>query len=272
MITRKRARVGSKPEAKPNVTTWPLEVDTSEEIEVTDDVHTSPFQYSSPESDNTPGLELDLLNIDDFNWQLDKDTIASFFDEGGSGLQDLSTPTSYGSYGGSEALSFSSSPGAVESPRCRSNMPVRINKNAIAARMNRLKKKEYVNGLENKVTSLAAENRNLRQENEHLNKRVEELEDEARYLRAVLANESTLAQLLSRLGGVNGMKVSTSLFQEPNKHDHDYALPRKRVKVEEKDTPGGVCLHVDKNHVSVEFCTKCAESASTALKIFLLGG
>ncbi|KAJ8347624.1 hypothetical protein SKAU_G00262130 [Synaphobranchus kaupii] len=49
MITRKRARVGSKPEGKP--TTCPLEVDTSEEIEIADDVHSSPFQYSSPESD-----------------------------------------------------------------------------------------------------------------------------------------------------------------------------------------------------------------------------
>ncbi|KAG5843858.1 hypothetical protein ANANG_G00155350 [Anguilla anguilla] len=269
MITRKRARVGSKPETNP--TTWPLEVDTSEEIEIVDDVHTSPFQYSSPESEDTPGLDLDLFNVDDFNWQLDKDTLYSFFDEGGSGLQDLSRSTSKGSYGVSDTLS-NSSRGAVKSPACKNNLPVRINKNAIAARMNRLRKKEYVNGLENKVTSLAAENRNLRQENEHLNKRVEDLEDEARYLRAVLANESSLGQLLSRLSGVNGMKVSTSLFQEPNKNDHDYALPRKKVKIEENETSGGVCLHVDKNHVSVEFCTKCAESASTALKIFLLGG
>uniref|UniRef100_A0A4W5RS34 CREB/ATF bZIP transcription factor n=1 Tax=Hucho hucho TaxID=62062 RepID=A0A4W5RS34_9TELE len=70
-----------------------------------------------------------------------------------------------------------------------------INKNAIAARMNRLKKKEYVNGLENKVGSLSSENHILKQENVQLNKRVEELEDESRYLRAVLANESMLAQL-----------------------------------------------------------------------------
>lgn len=264
MITRKRARVQSKPEA--TAPSWPLEGDVSEGIEMADDVPTSRFRYSSPESEDMSSLELDLFNVDDFNWQLDKDTLTSFFDEGGSGLLDVSRPASDASHGVSESLPFSSPTREVQYPEC-SSVPMRVNKNAIAARMNRLKKKQYVNGLESKVTSLSAENRNLRQENEHLSKRVEDLEDETRYLRAVLANESTLAQLLSRLSGVNGMKVSTSLFQEIHKNDHDYAIPRKRVKIEEKETSGGVCLHVDKNHVSVEFCTKCAESACTALKM-----
>lgn len=138
------------------------------------------------------------------------------------------------------------------------------NKNAIAARLNRLKKKEYVNNLEKKVGLLLAENGTLKQENGQLTKRVEELEDETRYLRAVLANQSVLAQLLSRL---SGMKLSSSLFQNANPNDHNYALPRKRVKVKEKETSGGVCLHVDQNHVSVEFCRECAESASTSVKM-----
>lgn len=68
-----------------------------------------------------------------------------------------------------------------------------INKNAIAARLNCLKKKEYVNSLEKKVGILLSENNMLKQENCQLTKRVEELEDEMRYLRAVLANESMLA-------------------------------------------------------------------------------
>ncbi|KAJ8399032.1 hypothetical protein AAFF_G00416990 [Aldrovandia affinis] len=184
MITRKRARVGTKPESK--CTSWPLEVETSEEIEIADDVQKSPFQYSSPESEETPSLEVeDLFNIDDFNWQLANDTLSSFFDVGGNGLADLSSQSSKGSrgepvHGIDEALSFSSWQGEVQPLECKNNLPMRVNKNAIAARMNRLKKKEYVNGLESKVTSLASENRNLRQKNEHLNKRVEELEDEAR--------------------------------------------------------------------------------------------
>lgn len=100
---------------------------------------------------------------------------------------------------------------------------------------------------------------------------MEELEGEARYLRAVLANESVLAQLLARLGGATGMKLSSSLFQgsgASDSGDHDYALPRKRAKVEEEEeAAGGVCLHVDRNHVSVEFCPQCAQRASAAFKM-----
>ncbi|XP_039600323.1 uncharacterized protein crebzf isoform X2 [Polypterus senegalus] len=145
----------------------------------------------------------------------------------------------------------------------------KTNRNALAARLNRLKKKEYVQGLESRVARLSAENQELREENTHLNKRVESLEDETRYLRAVLANESVLAQLLGRITGVNGVKLSTSLFRECVESDHDYTRPTRSERPE--GDLGGVCLHVDKNHVSVEFCSKCALSAGSSFKIFLLG-
>uniref|UniRef100_A0A8C8MFJ2 BZIP domain-containing protein n=1 Tax=Oncorhynchus tshawytscha TaxID=74940 RepID=A0A8C8MFJ2_ONCTS len=217
--------------------------------------------------DKTVGLELDgLLGIDKLDWTFEKDAVAPLFD---IGLTELGVgDTTDQDFGIGASRTPSPEGMSAGQKRKRENLSGRlINKNAIAARMNRLKKKEYVNGLENQVGSLSSENHILKQENVQLNKRVEELEDESRYLRAVLANESMLAQLLSRLSGVNGMKLSSSLFQESNRNeDHDYALPRKLVKME-KETSGGVCLHVDKNHVSVEFCTKCAESASASLKM-----
>lgn len=214
------------------------------------------------------GMELDdLFGIEDLKWTLERDAASPLFD---IELADLGVCSAKDQDSEVEA-STASSPERLSSDskiKNRQNQSSHmINKNAIAARLNRLKKKEYVNSLEKKVGILSTENNVLKQENSQLTKRVEELEDETRYLRAVLANESMLAQLLSRLSGVNGMKLSSSLFQGPNSNDHDYALPRKRVKVEEKETAGGVCLHVDKNHVSVEFCTKCAESASTSLKM-----
>ncbi|XP_029458100.1 CREB/ATF bZIP transcription factor [Rhinatrema bivittatum] len=143
----------------------------------------------------------------------------------------------------------------------------KINKNAVAARLNRLKKKEYVMGLETKVNCLMSENQELKEENRQLGRRVKELEEETRYLKAVLANESVLSQLLCRLTGVNGLKLTTSLYRESEASDHDYALPRKRLKSEE-DTSGGICLHVDKEKVSVEFCASCARNACTSVKIF----
>lgn len=234
----------------------------------TDEELPSPSEGFMADDIDTAGIELDdLFGIEDLKWTLEKDATSSLF---GIELADFGVPSPKDPDSGIEA-STGSSP-----DRMRPDLKIKnrqnqtrgvINKNAIAARMNRLKKKEYVTSLEKKVGVLLTENNGLKQENTQLTKRVEELEDETRYLRAVLANESMLAQLLSRLSGVNGMKLSSSLFQGHNSNDHDYALPRKRVKVEEKETSGGVCLHVDKNHVSVEFCTKCAESASMSLKM-----
>lgn len=140
---------------------------------------------------------------------------------------------------------------------------------AAAARLNRLKKKEYVMGLESRVRGLAAENQELRAENRELGKRVQALQEESRYLRAVLANETGLARLLSRLSGV-GLRLTTSLFRDSPAGDHDYALPvgkQPQELPEEDDAAGGVCLHVDKDKVSVEFCSACARKASSSLKM-----
>ncbi|XP_070281872.1 CREB/ATF bZIP transcription factor isoform X2 [Myotis yumanensis] len=141
---------------------------------------------------------------------------------------------------------------------------------AAAARLNRLKKKEYVMGLESRVRGLAAENQELRAENRELGQRVQALQEESRYLRAVLANETGLARLLSRLSGV-GLRLTTSLFRDAPAGDHDYALPVGKQPpqdlLEEDDAAGGVCLHVDKDKVSVEFCSACARKASSSLKM-----
>lgn len=220
-------------------------------------------KHSSPESDSND-WGLDELLTSDFSWALDDDDVLSPFRD--IGVDDLGLNAEDKTDQESD-LSVSHSRGSTRRRKLQNLSGCNINKNALAARLNRLKKKEYLNGLEQRVGALTSENRLLKQENGSLSKRVEELENETRYLRAVLANESMLAQLLSRLSGVNGMKFSTSLFQENSENDHDYAMPRKRVKVEDKDTAGGVCLHVDKDHVSVEFCTKCAESASASLKM-----
>ncbi|XP_016085228.1 CREB/ATF bZIP transcription factor-like [Sinocyclocheilus grahami] len=259
MITRKRGRSSLNPDI--TCTSTSHEIDGVSKTSNTSETD----MQTSPESDtNDWGLD-DLLGSG-FNWELDNEVLDAFVNfESQTATSDETDQSTV------LDVATSRSRGAVQMSKLQDVSSRIINKNAFAARMNRLKKKEYVTGLEQRVGSLTTENHVLKQENGNLNKRVEELENETRYLKAVLANESMLAQLLSRLSGVNGMKFSTSLFQESNENDHDYAMPRKRVKVEDKDTAGGVCLHVDKDHVSVEFCTKCAESSSLSHKIFLLG-
>ena len=239
----------------------------SPEVEVTDAVETVVELPCLHGEDDGTGLELDdLFGIDDLKWTGDKDTTSSLFDVGLNDWGIYSMKDDDSTFEASTSPSPERTPFEAKSKR-ENRSGAMVNKNAIAARMNRLKKKEYVNDLEKKVGFLSSENHKLKQDNCGLSKRVEELEDETRYLRAVLANESMLGQLLSRLSGVKGMKLSSSLFQAANLNDHDYAQPRKRIKVEEKDTSGGICLHVDQNHVSVEFCSKCAENASATIKM-----
>ncbi|KAM4737677.1 LOW QUALITY PROTEIN: uncharacterized protein crebzf [Anableps anableps] len=245
-----------------------VEVDEVDVVESVQDLP-SPSEVLAADDTDSTRIELDDL-FEDLRWTLEKDSSSPLF---GIDLADLEVYSDINQNSGFDASAHSSPDRMTSGSRMKNRQTQSnhvINKNAIAARLNRLKKKEHVNSLEKQVGVLSTENAVLKQENCQLTKRVEELEDETRYLRAVLANESMLAQLLSRLSGVNGMKLSSSLFQGPHSNDHDYALPRKRVKLEEKEMSGGVCLHVDKNHVSVEFCTKCAESASTSVN-FLLG-
>ncbi|XP_008106344.1 CREB/ATF bZIP transcription factor [Anolis carolinensis] len=189
-------------------------------------------------------------------------------------------------------------------------------KAAAAARLNRQKKKQYVLGLESRLQGLAAENRLLRDRNRGLCRRLRDLERETGYLRAVLANQSALGRLLSCLAGSQGagrvgMRLSSSLFAQEegpvpeeearlawessssNSSDHDYALPVPEDDQEEEEnnhnnnkrvaaaaasssSPAGICLHVDRDQVSVEFCSLCARraaatstsSSSFASKIF----
>lgn len=173
MITRRRGRAINRADVE------------SEDVEVVDAVETVEDLLSSPEEFPTDGIGatgLDELNnlfgIGDLNWTLEKDS--SFLD---MEFADLEAYNMRGNESELEA-STASSP---ERGKAGSKMKTRqrqsshgINKNAIAARLNRLKKKEYINSLEKKVGSLLTENGALKEENCQLTKRVEELEDETR--------------------------------------------------------------------------------------------
>lgn len=201
---------------------------------------------------------------------------------GGGGGGEASSPPAWG--GASPPAEAASRPSSSSS----SSRPARPGSNrlkaAAAARLNRQKKKLYVQGLETRLQGLAAENRQLRDRNRGLCRRLRDLERETGYLRAVLANQSALGRLLGRLAGDGAgslglrMRVSTSLFQETaaaagacgETGDHDYALPvRAEDPAEEKlrpssGGPGGVCLHVDRDHLSVEFCSLCSKRAASS--------
>ncbi|KAK1898259.1 CREB/ATF bZIP transcription factor [Dissostichus eleginoides] len=176
MITRRRGRTMNSTEGQP------LEVQVGDVMETVEDLP-SPSEGFPAEDIDATGIELDdLFGIADLKWTLERDTVSSLFD---IELADLDMCSAKDQDSEVEA-STSSSPERSSSDlktKNRQNQSSRmINKNAIAARLNRLRKKEYVNSLEKKVGVLSTENNVLKQENSQLTKRVEELEDETRGL------------------------------------------------------------------------------------------
>ena len=147
-----------------------------------------------------------------------------------------------------------------------------ISKNAQQARINRQRKKAYIQGLESKMAEMHKENSKLKSETLHLRRDKRSLEDEVLYLRRVLANDSALANLLRNIDS-DGVVLSKS-FENQRKRslalDHDYGKPAPKYQrnksandAQVKQASGGVCLHVDTGRVSLEFCSKCAHLANT---------
>lgn len=138
------------------------------------------------------------------------------------------------------------------------SMAERNRKNAEAARQNRLKKKKYMEGLEKDLTSSKTENVILKAKCHEYQTRCQRLQSEVTYLQSVLANDSVLASLLQNIPNVPKVKLTSSLGKQPNTGSHPAA---KKVKISK--TTGGVCLHVAKDSVSLEFCDNCSRKASS---------
>ncbi len=141
-------------------------------------------------------------------------------------------------------------------------------KNAIQAKLNRQKKKAYVEGLEEQVGDLTKENEILKRDSKKMVRDKAALEQEVAYLRSVLANQSALAGLLSNIQSAKNVRFTSSFSRKRSADlDHDYGersqVPAKKSRKSGAmpALSGGVCLHVDKDDVSIEFCHHCARKA-----------
>ncbi|XP_028149008.1 CREB/ATF bZIP transcription factor isoform X2 [Diabrotica virgifera virgifera] len=133
-------------------------------------------------------------------------------------------------------------------PRC-------LSKNAQMARENRLRKKLYVNKLEKEVMALRNDNKKLNSILKNQSSIIKELKQEKKYLSSVIANSADIKSL------IRNIHTSTDDLFHINSptlslEDHTYTAQ----DVNESDD-AGVCLHVSKHRVSLEFCSKCSEKA-----------
>ena len=152
-----------------------------------------------------------------------------------------------------------SSNATVEASQVEKAPEEKSRRNAEQAKLHRKKKKIYVQGLETDVKRLRTENDKLQSENNTLNNRTTALEEEVEYLKNVLANESSLSKLLENIDSVKNVRLSSSFRLRKRsaalEHSYDSEPPLKRPAT------AGVCLHVDKDDVSLEFCSHCSSMA-----------
>ncbi len=136
----------------------------------------------------------------------------------------------------------------------------RNRKNAEAARLNRQKKKRYVEDLEKSCTTFKTENVILKTKCHEFQQKCTRLQSEVLYLKSVLMNESTLSSLIQNIPQVKGIKLSSS-FSRKRPLSEPEENPSKRQK--HGSHSGGVCLHVAKDIVSLEFCANCSKQSSS---------
>ena len=143
--------------------------------------------------------------------------------------------------------------------------PQKNRRNAIAAKKNRERKKAQFSALEKEVEKLQAENNSYKKRCTALENGIVTLNKELEYYKAVLANQSVLSKLLHNIPNVNGVNLTSSLGKRPN--GSASPGPGKVAKSSNgqlNPTTGGVCLHVAKDNVSLEFCSMCSSQAAVA--------
>ena len=119
------------------------------------------------------------------------------------------------------------------------NDPVleRCRRNAINAKKNRELKKAKMEELENTIAEVQREKNDLAGTNEGLRKEKEQLENEVKYLKNIIQNQSQISELLQKLGS------SEIRFETPTTDDV---------------ITSGMCLHVNGDTTVMKVCSYCA--------------
>ena len=145
----------------------------------------------------------------------------------------------------------------------------RSKKNAQQARLNREKKKSYIQSLEKEIDGFKKENQSLKNKNNQMRNEMSDLEEEVYYLKNVLANASALSGLLKNINNVKEVKLSANIRGRKRSldGDHSYTLAEsqsnKRSRlINENLKKAGVCLHVNDGEASLEFCARCSSLAN----------
>ena len=153
---------------------------------------------------------------------------------------------------------------SIETSKIKESEVERSRKNAEAARQNRLKKKRYLEDLEKEHSEVKRENVILKTRCHEFQQRCQRLQSEVEYLKSVIANESMLSSLIQNIPNVPNVKLSSSFAsrKRPQTGSSEDSMPASKRSKSTQSTSGGVCLHVAKDQVSIEFCQHCSKQAT----------
>lgn len=181
------------------------------------------------------------------------------------------------------------------SQRFRNRQAHCSSRNAIMARENRLRKKEYLKNVENEVIKLRRENRMLHKKMQVQSNNLESLKNEITYLKNVISNNTSIKRLLTGLNSVLQAKKpvasvevnqtvlnSSGFLTQPNcdpvlssitEPDDILLLDPVELNsgpshIDYSDSllpQVGICLHVNNKNISLEFCPQCNLSGNEEL-------
>lgn len=104
------------------------------------------------------------------------------------------------------------------------------NRNAINARINRERKKAYLHSLEDEVEKLKELNKDYSVKVVDQEATIGDLKEEVLRLKSLLANNKFLSSLVSTLGQVTGLPVSSSLLSKVRQQDGCNPNPNPRIR------------------------------------------
>ena len=206
---------------------------------------------------------------------------------GSQALMDMKRLSSHPFEGTKRAASTKKTDENLEEMTLKSTLDRCTNRNAVMARLNRERKKRYVNNLESEVSTLRKMNSSLSEENQNLKVSISKCREELAYLQNVLGNQSMLSSVIKAVSGIAGVNlkgiVKTSgknNADDKNSTTVDKDIPAngdKSQKWLKEDTingeqyptsansiGNGVCLHVQQENVSIEFCHHCSAHATAS--------
>ncbi|XP_065839095.1 CREB/ATF bZIP transcription factor-like [Oscarella lobularis] len=119
------------------------------------------------------------------------------------------------------------------------------------ARQSRVRHKNYVQSLEQRIEELERENAKLAREKNEIETSLDRRALQVNYLRAIIEQQSTLCRLLQKMDALYPGIGDEAPAKRPRNDDHDYAYGS-----------AGICLHVSNARVSLEMCAECSAKAN----------